>query len=47
MTSLVKRFVESPFRELLQQCTRDQLLKIAEHFEIQLPHKWKETNKTD
>ncbi|TWW53845.1 hypothetical protein D4764_0220310 [Takifugu flavidus] len=39
MASLVEEFVQSPTEELLDQCTKDQLLKIAEHFGIEITDK--------
>ena len=30
----VEDFVRSPSEDLLEQCTKEQLLKIAEHFQI-------------
>lgn len=38
MSSLVEDFVQSPSEELPDQCNKEQLLKIAEHFEIEIPH---------
>lgn len=43
MASIVKDFVNSPSEELFEQCTKDQLLKIAEHYGIEvLDHKLKD-----
>ena len=39
MASVLEDFVSSPSDELLEQCTKDQLLKIAEHFQIEVPDK--------
>ena len=39
MASVVEDIVASPCEELLEQCTRDQLLKIGEHFQIEIPDK--------
>ena len=46
MASVVEDFLSSPSEELLEQCTKDQLLKIAEHFQIEvLDKKLKDTIK--
>lgn len=37
--SLVEEFVNAPSVELLDHCTKDQLVKLAEHFEIELTDK--------
>lgn len=34
--SLVKDFTENPSNEVLQRCTKDQLVAIAEHYSVQL-----------
>lgn len=31
---LVKKFIGAPNEKLLNQCTKEQLTKIAEHFEV-------------
>lgn len=37
--SLVEEFVDAPSVELLEQCTKDQLIKLAEYFKIELTEK--------
>ena len=32
----VEEFIDAPSEELLSQCTKDQLLKIAEHYNIEI-----------
>ncbi|KAL3051791.1 hypothetical protein OYC64_001926 [Pagothenia borchgrevinki] len=36
--------VKSPSVELLEKCTKDQLLKIAEHFEVDVPKQGRKDN---
>lgn len=36
MASVVDEFIESPSEEILNQCTKDQLLKIADHYKIEI-----------
>lgn len=35
----IDRFVESPSHVLLNKCTKEQLLKIAEYYEVKLSDK--------
>lgn len=37
ITSWVEDFLQSPSDQLFEQCTKDQLLKIAHHYEIEVP----------
>lgn len=37
--SLVEEFIKAPSVELLEQCTKDQLVKLAEHFEVEFTDK--------
>lgn len=37
--SLVEEFVEASSEELLKRCTKDQLIKLGEHFNIELTDK--------
>lgn len=39
MASVVDEFLHSPSDHLLSQCTKDQLLKIAEHYDIDISDK--------
>ncbi len=39
MTSVVDLFIRDPDEALLDQCTKDQLLKIADHFKIEIEAK--------
>lgn len=34
MTTIVEEFIESPSCELLEQCTKEQLLKLAQHYTL-------------
>ncbi len=36
MASVVDCFIQAPSETLLEQCTKEQLLKIAEHFNIEI-----------
>ncbi len=36
MGSVVEDFIQTPSVQLLDQCMTDQLLKIAEHFDIEV-----------
>ena len=47
MASLVESFIQEPSQALLEQCTKEQLLRIAEHYEVDIPDKkLKESVKT-
>ncbi len=47
MSSLVETFIQNPSEAILEQCTKEQLLKISEHYEVDIPdRKLKETVKT-
>lgn len=37
--SFVEEFIKAPSVEFLEQCTRDQLVKLAEHLKIELTDK--------
>lgn len=39
MSSLVDELIQAPSGEVLEKSTKDQLLKIAEHFRIEVPDK--------
>ena len=39
MTSFIDNFVQNPSESLLEQCTKDQLLKIAEHYGVDVVDK--------
>ena len=39
MASLVESFTQDPSESLLEQCTKEQLLRIAEHYGIDIPDK--------
>ena len=36
----VTSFVKSPSDELLNSCTKEQLLKLTEHYDIDIGEKW-------
>ena len=36
MASLVESFIQDPSESLLEQCTKEQLLRIAEHYEVDI-----------
>lgn len=46
MVSLVEDLVKSASEELLEQCAEDQLLKIAKHYDTEVPDKCFNTVKT-
>lgn len=39
MASLVESFIQDPSASLLDQCTKDQLFKIAEYYEVEIVDK--------
>lgn len=39
MASIVSEFIDSPAVELLEQCTKEQLLLIAEHYALEIMDK--------
>lgn len=39
MMSTVERFVQAPFESVFEECTKDQLLKLAEHYKIEMADK--------
>lgn len=47
MADIVEDFVQSPSEELLEQCTKEQLVKIAQHYSIEVePKRTKENLKS-
>lgn len=44
--SLVEEFVAAPSVELLEKCMKDQLVKLAEHFNLELTDKRLKQNVT-
>lgn len=46
IASLVDSFIQNPTESILEQCTKEQFLKISEHYEVDIPdRKLKETVK--
>ncbi|KAG8008875.1 hypothetical protein GBF38_011412 [Nibea albiflora] len=39
MDGIVEKFVQHPSEELLEQCTKEQLIKIAQHFSVEVEPK--------
>ena len=39
MSDPVAEFVKSPLEEVLDRCTKEQLLKLAVHYEIEISNK--------
>lgn len=39
MASLVQDFIQDPSESLLDQCTKEQLLRIAQHYKVDIPDK--------
>lgn len=39
MTSIVEEFIDSPLLALLDRCTKEQLLLIAQNCELEIPDK--------
>lgn len=46
MASIVEEFVDSPSVALLDQCTKDQLLLIADKYELEMADKNKKNKRS-
>lgn len=44
MANIVEQFSQSPSDELLEQCTKDQLMKIAQHYSVEVEPKHTKEN---
>ncbi|KAG8009741.1 hypothetical protein GBF38_010551, partial [Nibea albiflora] len=44
MDGIVEKFVQHPSEELLEQCTKEQLIKIAQHFSVEVEPKCTKDN---
>lgn len=44
MANIVAEFIQSPTDELLDQCTKEQLVKIAQHYSVEVDLKHTKDN---